>query len=264
MNVKGELHANDLLKAHDAFIVDDVLDANKNGLMVKKRLVVNDILDANPEEVAINKPLKVQDSLSTTKDGVNVKKLDVKGKLTTDSLQVNQDLNVDGDIVIGKGTKKWIISVGDRGQLEFLNDKTLKNKTTDTDKGHLIMEPDGNLWLSRSKMRGHVAENMDAVKNTANEARSNMTETIKIATSAKNSANEAKVSSNQAKGLSTDAKNTANAAKTTADKVETAMNSYSLFAEDINLFAKDTTKNIQQTKSDVAKLAARLNENKNK
>ena len=34
----------------------------------------------------------------------------------------------------------------------------------DTDKGHIVMVPDGNLWLSRSTARGWVADQIGANK----------------------------------------------------------------------------------------------------
>jgi cytoskeletal protein CcmA (bactofilin family) len=183
------LTVNDLLQANDGMVIKDVVDANSNGLIVKKRLVVNDIMDANDTGVSLNKPFQVQDVMSTTPNEVKMKKnlhvdgelvvnkksllndTEVDGKLTTDSLQVNEDLNVDGDIVIGKGTNKWIISVGNRGQLEFLKDKNLLNRRDDTDKGHIVMEQDGNIWLSRRMGRGYLAENISEAKGTANNAK---------------------------------------------------------------------------------------------
>jgi hypothetical protein len=160
MNVKGILHANDLLKAHDGIMVDDVMEANKDGVTINKRVVVKDIMDANNDGVWVNKPLNSDNNLNVKKD------LNVEGKSTLDSLHVKKDIEVDGDIVIGKGNHKWFISVGNNGQLEFMhNDKRFKNTMNgDTDKGHIVMVPDGNLWLSRSTARGWVADQIGANK----------------------------------------------------------------------------------------------------
>jgi len=74
------------------------------------------------------------------------------------------NVHVNGSITIGSNEKSWNISVRENGWLEFLYNGTSRDNYNQ-DSGHIIMSPDGNLWLPRSSYYGWVADNLQTIAN---------------------------------------------------------------------------------------------------
>jgi hypothetical protein len=81
-----------------------------------------------------------------------------------DDVEINNNLHVNGSIQLGNGANIWTIRARDNGWLEFLHNNTSPDDYGG-DVGHVIMSPDGNLWLARSTYQGWVADNLQAINN---------------------------------------------------------------------------------------------------
>jgi hypothetical protein len=79
-----------------------------------------------------------------------------------DNLNVGNNLRVNGSIKLGTANNYWTIQARDNGWLEFLYNGTSQENYGDN-VGHLIMSPDGNMWLPRSTMKGWIADNMKVI-----------------------------------------------------------------------------------------------------
>jgi hypothetical protein len=79
-----------------------------------------------------------------------------------DDLNVGNSLRVNGSIKLGTANNFWTIQARDNGWLEFLYNGTSQDNYGDN-VGHLIMSPDGNMWLPRSTNKGWVADNLQRI-----------------------------------------------------------------------------------------------------
>ena len=90
--------------------------------------------------------------------------LTVSGDATT-----VKNLNITGDLTIGTPNNKWIITArqGDNNNkwLEFLHQTPANRNNYNDNVGHIIMSPDGNLWIPRSTGKGWVADNIGDLRN---------------------------------------------------------------------------------------------------
>jgi hypothetical protein len=81
-----------------------------------------------------------------------------------DNVEIAQNLHVNGSIKLGTEKNYWTIRTRSDGRLEFLYKET-GQEDFGNDVGHILMDPVGNLWLSRSSYRGWVADNLQAINN---------------------------------------------------------------------------------------------------
>lgn len=79
-----------------------------------------------------------------------------------DDVEINSNLHVNGEIKLGNGNNIWTIRARDNGWLEFLHNNTSPDDYGGN-AGHVIMSPDGNLWLARSSYSGWVADNLKTI-----------------------------------------------------------------------------------------------------
>jgi len=81
-----------------------------------------------------------------------------------DQVEIAQNLYVNGSIKLGTNDNYWTIRTRSDGRLEFIYKET-GQEDFGNDVGHILMDPVGNLWLSRSSYRGWVADNLQAINN---------------------------------------------------------------------------------------------------
>lgn len=129
-----------------------------------------DIVGASPE----NKTSWNTDREIELWDNVRVhNRLRVSGNMDVDGPTTTvKDLNVTGNLTLGKGNNKWIIKARDvdgNTWLEFLHQDVNKQNQFQENAGHIIMAQDGNIWLPRAGGgRGWVADNIGAAASTGN------------------------------------------------------------------------------------------------
>ena len=81
-----------------------------------------------------------------------------------DDVEIASNLQVNGSIKLGNGNNVWTIRTRDNGWLEFLYNNTSPDNYG-ANVGHILMSPDGNLWLARSSYPGWVADNLQTINN---------------------------------------------------------------------------------------------------
>ena len=81
-----------------------------------------------------------------------------------DDVEIQGDLHVNGTMTIGPSGQSWNLTTGGDGRLNFLHNDTSQDDFGN-DVGHLMMTPDGNVWLSRSSYRGWIGNNIADVNN---------------------------------------------------------------------------------------------------
>jgi hypothetical protein len=82
-----------------------------------------------------------------------------------DNVEIGSNLHVNGSIKLGSGNNIWTIRVRpDNGWLEFLLNNTGQDDYG-ANVGHVIMSPQGDLWLARDKFAGWVTQNMQNIYN---------------------------------------------------------------------------------------------------
>jgi len=79
-----------------------------------------------------------------------------------DDVEIEGDLHVNGTITIGPNGQSWSLNTRGNGWMDFLHNDTSPDDLGN-DVGHIIMAPDGNLWLSRATYRGWIADNLQGV-----------------------------------------------------------------------------------------------------
>jgi hypothetical protein len=74
-----------------------------------------------------------------------------------DDVEINGNLRILGNTTIGPGDQRWTVGTHGGSQLHFLHRDTSPGDYNNNS-GHILMNPDGNMHITRDRFRGWIAD----------------------------------------------------------------------------------------------------------